>query len=393
MVWSALVGRWLGPAASADYFAALFVLQGLYMVGYPLNAATARFGAQWTAQGRPERVVALTTWLLQACAKLGLPLAAFVALTLPWQAAALQFSSPSALALGWLAGGLALCAGVLRGALRGVLLLGALSLSFLFEAVLRLLVGGPALSTWPDADLAIGVHAAASLAAIAAIGWTLRAKVGAAAPGSNAEPAVPIDGAEVRRWLLPMFGLAAADALWQNADALFAKHSLDAIAAGHYGAVVTLTRLFGVVVQPFALLVIPLLVEADSRGGGGGKRLAGLLGAFLLVATVALSLLAAWPAPALRLIFGEAFVGAAPLVVPLSLGALASYTAMLVGQAFAARGSFGFLAVHLAGLVSLGLVGSQASGGLQLAWWSAAAKVALLAGLVVAWVRTRRMKP
>ena len=187
-----------------------------------------------------------------------------------------------------------------------------------------------------------------------------------------------------------MFGLAAADALWQNADALFAKHSLEALAAGHYGAVVTLSRLFGVVVQPFALLVIPLLVEADSRGSGGGRRLAGLLGAFLLVATVALGVLALWPQTALRLVFGAAFVDAAPLVLPLSIGALATYTAMLVGQAFAARGSFAFLVVHAAGLVTLGMVGVGAADGLQLAWWSAAAKLALLAGLVLAWWRLAR---
>lgn len=397
MLWSAWVGRQLGPAASADYFAALFVLQGLYMVGYPLNAATARFGAQWTTQGRPARVLDLSRWLLRGCALVGLPLGLVVAVTLPWQVATLQFTSPLVLAIGWIGGALAIGAGVLRGALRGVLLLGALSFSFLFEALLRLAVGVPALSALASADVAISVHALASLAAIAAIAWALRAKVEGQGGSRRAKP---VEVVELRRWLLPMFGLAAADALWQNADALFAKHILDDATAGHYGAVMTLCRLFGVVVQPFALLVIPLLVEADSRdgdgdghgAGGGGRRLAALLGAFLAVATVALSALAIWPGPALRMVFGPTFVDAAPLVLPLSLGALASYTAMLLGQAFAARGQFAFLSVHAAGLVSLGFVAVGATTGQQLAWWSAAAKVALVAGLVLAWLLQARQR-
>lgn len=380
MVWSAVAGRTLGPEAGADYFAALFLLQAVYMAGHPLNGVMAKLGAEHRAAGHAGEVGRLASWLLRragAVLFVGLVLAL---ITLPWQVEALHFSDPWALALGWIGGTLVLGLGVLRGSLRGALLLDGLAWNFLLDAALRLGVGLALLiGVELVASAAVAAHLVSSLAAAFAATWVLRSRL-------RHEPLAPepTSSASVMALALPMLGLSLCDAVWQNADALIAKHALDATLAGHYGAVATLTKLFGVLVQPFALLVIPLLVEAR-EGPAAGRRLAQLLLAFLGLATVALAVLAAAPGLWMRWLFGAAFEAAAPLVLPQAVGALLIYLSMLFTQALAARGRFAFLMPFA--LLFLGLLAATVGvdDAVTLAWRQAAAKALVLVALVVSW--------
>ena len=157
LLWSALVGRWLGAAGSADYFAALFVLQAVYMAGHPLNGVLARFGAVYRSEGQPRRTLALVRWLFVRAALACVAVGMVVALTFEAQVAGLHFDDRWALTLGWIGGGVALTLGLLRGALRGVGLLDALAVNFNAEALLRLLIGATligALAAWWASPLA-----------------------------------------------------------------------------------------------------------------------------------------------------------------------------------------------------------------------------------------------
>ena len=353
MIWMAWAGRKLGPAASSDFYAAVFLVFAIYMLGHPINGLAARFGALWRAQGAQQRIWPLYTRLMRTLLWVGVPSALIGLPTLAWQADLLHFQEPWALALGLLAGWLAVAASAGRGVLRGVGRLTAFAGSVLTEAVIRLGLGIALLALWPSASAAMAAYVAAGLATVG-LGELL---VRRALPERT--QASPVDTTAERRALLafaaPMLLMALCDAAYQNLDVLVAKRSMSLELAGQYGAIATLTRALGVLVQPFALLVIPLLTTSHARGERVGRQLAGLTAAFLGLAALPMVVFLIWPRELVVLIYGEPFAPAAPWLAGHAVASLAMFVSLMLAQAFAAVARFAFLWIYLAGVVALGV--------------------------------------
>ena len=405
LLFVAFAGRALPAAAAADFFAAMFLVQAIYMAGHPFNTLMARTGAAWTAAGEQARVASLAAYLLWRWAAVTAAIALAVALTFELQTDGFQIEEPAAWAFAWACGALVVALGVLRGALRGALLLGALAASFVVEAALRLGVGAALLGHTASATSAVAAHGFAAAAAVVGAGLALRRhlRVGRAnsdsdglASGPAASP--PIDGHDVLRQFAPLLLLSLLDASWQNADALLAKAQLLPRDAAGYGAVTSMARLFGVIAQPFALLVIPAMAAdpASAVDGGalGRTRLGRLWLGFGGLSLAMLAPLANWPGAVLTVVFVVSYASAAPLVLPLALASLAAFATLMLGQAFAASGRFGFLAGQLAllALAAAGLWWLAPRDAVALAWAVALAKGACL-GLTAAWWRWERTEP
>ncbi len=358
MIWMAWAGRQLGPAASSDFYAAVFLVFAIYMLGHPINGLAARFGALWRAQGAQHQIWPLYTqlmrvlrWIAAPCVLIGLP-------TLAWQADLLHFQEPWALTLGLVAGWLAVAASAGRGVLRGVGRLTAFAGSVLTEAVIRLGLGVALLAIWPSATAAMVAYVVAGLATVGLgevlVRRALPERAAALPPRASAS-----DATGHRRALLafaaPMLLMALCDAAYQNLDVLVAKRGMSLDLAGQYGAIATLTRALGVLVQPFALLVIPLLTTSHARGERVGRQLAGLTAAFLGLAALPMAVFLFWPRELVVLIYGEPFAPAAPWLAGHALASLAMFVSLMLAQAFAAVARFAFLWIYLAGVVALGV--------------------------------------
>ncbi len=399
LLYVALVGRALPAAAAADFFAAQFLVQAIYMAGHPFNTLMARAGAASGAAGADARVATLAAYLLRRWVAVTAALALVVWLTLEAQADGLQVAEPAAWALAWGCGALVVALGVLRGALRGALLLGALAASFVLEAVLRLGVGAALLGQSATATAAVAAYGVAAALAVVGAGLALRRLLlaqSASGPrgpgGGDIATSPPIKGRDVLREFAPLLLLSLLDASWQNADALLAKAQLLPGDAAGYGAVTSVVRLFGVIAQPFALLVIPAMAADRPHGGSAGAqgrtRLGRLWLGFAGLSSVVLLPLTIWPDVALTLVFGAAYASAAPLVLPLALASLAAFSSLMLGQAFAAVGRFGFLGGQLCLLIAAaGALWLLApADAVALAWAVALAKAACL-GLTAVWWR------
>jgi O-antigen/teichoic acid export membrane protein len=382
LLWSALAVRSLGAAVAADYLAAAFLLQAVHMATFPLGNTATQLVATWQAQGQPGKVWSLLAWLRGQLAVVLLVATALGAAGYVLLVDRLHFAEPIALALGLLAAGWTLATNLSRGLLRGLAADKPLLTSYQAEAGLRLLAGAALLWVLPRASVAVAAHGLGLLASIAVAWWGLRR---ALPTRPDVLPAL-LPG-EVRAVLLPMVALSVADAVWQNLDVLAAKHLLAGADAGAYGAAAVLSRLFSVLAQPFALLIVPELVAAahGQTGSSSGRRLAGLLGTFAVLAAGLLLVLALWSGPLTQLVYGRDFAAAAPLLWPQALGALAGQVAMLLGQALVATHRRGYLPLHAGGLLLLAWVLGLPAAGLDLAWRQAAVKGLFAIALAVLW--------
>ena len=331
MIWMAWAGRVLGPAKSSDLYGGVFLIFAVYMVGHPLNGVTARFAALWGP--RDARAMALHGGLTRLLLKLGLGVGVLFALTSGLQGQLLHFADQWALGLAELAAWLVLLLSVSRGLLRGVSAFEPFAGTMLLEPAARLALGAALLYWMPTVISAMTAYVIASALTV----WVARRMVSAAVPASAAEP-VP---SEVWRFALPMLLMALADAAYQNVDVLIAKRALTPTTAGQFGAMATLTRALAVVVQPFALMVIPLLT--GRAGARNDQTLWRLTLAFILLASLPMAVFIWAPDELLTLVFGPSYSAAAQWLPTHAAGSLACFITLMIAQAFAAVGRFGFL--------------------------------------------------
>ena len=381
MAWA---GRRLGPSEASDFYAAVFLMFLLLAATNPVSAIVARFTASHAAAGDHPRVEALRRWMT---VRLAAGLAAVLLLASPFLGPLtelLGFRSLGALTLAYVIAALFALLHVGRGVLRGLQRYDAYGKSRALEAAVRAAAGvatlglASTLGASVTAPLALWPYVGAAVIALLLTERQLRRAL--------PPPAGGVDARAVLSFSAAMLVLAFADAGFESFDVLFVKATFSADASGIYGASATLTRVFGVLVTPFVVMIPPLAVDSSSATRAAVLRVCGY---FLALAAPMLAIVALLPGTLVGLVFGPAFARAAPLIAPHAAGLVCGYMAMILAQALASAGRFRFIPLYVAGLVAevalLTRLGSDLS---SVVWTVLAVKVALLAVLVVVWKRS-----
>lgn len=382
MVYMAIAGRRLGPAEAADFYAALFFSFVLITIFSPVSAVVSHFTAVYTTRGEPARSGALIRWISRRLLWLGVALSACVWLTAAPLVSMLRLGSATTLASACLIGGLFVWLTSSRSLLRGARRFGPYSGNLIAESVLRLGFGLVALELAPTASQALWPYVGSAVIAIAAC------EVSSAR--TRAPERVDLrqsEISEVLRYAGPMLVVGMADAGYQNIDVLIVKSQFQAHDAGLYGAMAAITRVLGVLVTPFIVLLLPMMSERYERQLPGGAALTRTCVTFGGISLIPLVAFALWPEQILRASFGDAFLGAAPLLLPHGASLVVGYLAMLFAQAFAATRRFAFLKIYAGGLV-LELLALAAWHGspYQVALVTLLVKALLLAALLTIWL-------
>ncbi len=331
------VGRVLGLSEYGEFSAALaFIYFGAITLS-PLTPAIARTAARRFARGEAESVIHLRRGVVTP-----LMIALFVAailLVLPVLALAraLNFRSPLALMVALVAALTFALLSADRGFLQGLFRFRAYNASVLIESLVRLIA---AIAIFrivaPSAAAAVIAYLAAIVAAEIFNAVLFRGS------GAVSEKA-PVDWEELRGLFVPMMALMLAAALYQNADMMAVKRWFPPAVAGEYGAAAALAKMFGAVFTPLYVLAGPLLTQHQERGErlqGPALRIAAI---FVGISSVGLALLLLQGHQIVRLLFGEAFGGAAGIAVHLGAISILIHTSLLLSQVFITVHDFRFL--------------------------------------------------
>lgn len=331
------VGRVLGPFEYGEFSTALACIYFGAIALSPLTPAIARVAARRVARGDTASVLHLRRGVVTSLA-IALFVAA-VALVLPvlLLARALKFQSPVPLLVALVAALTFALLSADRGFLQGLFRFRAYNGSVLIESLVRLIA---AIAIFRIAGQSATGALIAYLAAIVAaeIFTALRFR-GWGGPTDK----VRVDWQELRGLIVPMMALMAAAALYQNVDMMAVKRWFPPVVSGEYGAATALAKMFGAVFTPLYVLVGPLLTQHHERGEplrGPVLRVAAI---FLAISSVGLALLLLQGHLIVRLLFGEAFIGAAVLAVHLGAISILIHTSLLLSQAFITIHDFQFL--------------------------------------------------
>lgn len=336
-------GKVLGPAEYATFGAAIsFVYLCSIAVG-PVNATLAHFTARFRAAGEPGKVRSLASAALRRVAVAGLLACGIVALATGPLAGVLRMEHPGPLQVALTIVYLTLLLAVPRGLLRGAGRFGSHNANLILEAAIRLLAGVLLLRTTAAATAGLAAYLVALAVALAFAGFQVR--------GIASGPAAAlVDRSLVTRFAGSMLLFAALAAAFQNLDVLFAKHYFAAHDAGLYAAAIAVARVSGIVLMPFNALMLPLITSLAEEGQPTLAPLLRVTGYYLLLAAAPLALFWGAPHAVMRLLYGEPYVAAAGLLLPLGAALTLGHLAILLAHSLAARQRFGFVAPMAAGL-------------------------------------------
>ncbi len=357
--------RVLGPTAYADLYALLSIVF-LFAAGIsPIAGTVSRFTSLYLARGDASALAGLRAyaraqlWRIAAALVVAAPV---VVVVLRRQLSLDSLLLP-ALTVAILP--LMLFLDLPRGLLRGAQQFASFSINVSVEAVVRL-------------GLSVALLARAAAAESALLAYLLAAlltlplgEVQVRRLGRGAEPR-PADDDTLRRFGGNLFLLAFIGAALQNVDVLVARNVFPDLEAGLYSAASSLTRVVGLVFLPFGIQLLPALTARVADGRRANRTLAAIMSAFGGLALGVVAVLSLAGERILGLLFGVDYVGAQPLIAP--LGAALTFTLLtaMLGQAFTARSSFGFLPFYFAVLAAeVGIL-----------WWTRSSPETFAAGLL-----------
>lgn len=331
------VARVLGPSEYGEFSAALaFIYFGALALS-PLTPAIARIAARRVARGDAASVTLLRQGVVTSLA-IALPVAA-VMLLLPLLATAraLKFQSSVPLLIALASALTFALLSADRGFLQGLFRFRAYNGSVLIESFVRLAAAIAIFRVFGQS---------ASGALIAYLTAIVVAEIFNALlfPGSQVvSEKVGVDWAELRRMVVPMMALMVAAAAYQNVDMMAVKRWFSPVTAGEYGAAAAVAKMFGAVFTPLYVLVGPVLTQHHERGEplpGPALRIAAI---FLALSSVGFVLLLFQGEEIVRVLFGEAFTGAAGIAVHLGAISIMIHTSLLLSQVFITIQDFRFL--------------------------------------------------
>jgi O-antigen/teichoic acid export membrane protein len=380
------VARTLGPAASADYFGALFVVSLVGTAFGPVSATVTRFSSVYVARGDHGRIPLLRRLVTRRILGVGAIAGVIGAGALSPLSSGLNFESATPLAIAGAIAFLAVLNDVPRGVLRGLQDFGGYALNTILESGSRLALGIGVLLLSPSVEAALLVYLLATAAAHVAA----RMRIPRTEPAHGAPP----EPERLGRFFVPMFVMTLCAATFHNLDLLFVKAGFSAADAGLYGAAGAFARAFALLFLPFRVLLLPVMssLQATARPiEGAFLRVSAY---FFVLAAVPLGVIALWPDTLVHLLYGERFGSASILLLPMALSMLAGLIPVLLGQAFLAANHWPWLALYVLGLGAEWLALQRWGGSLGSAVAVALTVKGITAGVLcvyfVAWRRSTR---
>ena len=357
--------RVLGPEAYADFYAVL-ALVFLFATGMaPIAGTVSRFTSLHLARSDPAALVGLLHFARRQVGRIvaALLIASPLVVLLLRRQLSLDSYAPAILTAAILP--LALLIDLPRGVLRGALDFVGFSLNISLEAVVRLALCVLLLARAPTVEAALLAFLLAALLIWPFGEAQVRRLTRGVAPSSA-------DGRTLKRFGANLFVVAFIGAALQNVDVLVARSFFPDLEAGLYAAASSLARVIGLIYLPFGLQLLPVLTTRLESGRDAGRTLAAAMAAFgglALLVVAGLSLLGEW---VLELLYGVEYVGAQPLIAPLSAAMVLALLSIMLGQAFSAMSSFRFIPFYFACLLIE----------LAILWWTSATPSTFAIGLL-----------
>jgi O-antigen/teichoic acid export membrane protein len=307
--------------------------------------------------------LAIFNYLNKKIFKYGVPVFLLAVLLTPLIGKFLNIENNFALFLIWLSMLLSFFGAVSGGILRGWQKFKAISASGVWGALTKLIFGVVLVKIGFSLNGIVGGFLLGSLAIYAFTIFVLRFIFVKKETAAETHCETAVDFKSLKKYILPVFLGNLAITILGNADMVLAKHNLDALSAGQYGALTVVSKVIFFVTGIIASVLFSMSAE-NSHKGDSSRQILKL--ALLLVfgaSFIATLIYFTYPELILGILFGSKYLTAAPYLgwfaIAVALFSLSNVIFQYLLSIHKTKISYAFLAIAAAMLIVMGLYGTS----------------------------------
>lgn len=260
-VFHLVVGRIVSVEIYGETESLISLVNIISVPAMTLAMVATKYASSCKAEGDKKGSLEIWKYLNKKIIKYGLPLFLITIAATPYAGKFLNIQNNFALIIIWLLMLLSFFAAVNSGMLQGWQKFKYISLVGVWGAVVKLIFGIVLVKAGFGLSGIIGSFMLASLAAYLASSLAFKFIVIGKEDSGSAECQTAVDFQSLKRYIMPVLAGNLAITILGNADMVLAKHNLDALAAGQYGALTVVSKIIFFATSVIAAVLFSMSAE------------------------------------------------------------------------------------------------------------------------------------
>lgn len=316
-----VVGRMVAAEIYGEIESLISLLTIVSVPAAAIGLIATKHGAKMKLSGDMGGSHATFLYLNRKIFAFGIPLLLLVFILTPVIQGFLRMASPLPLFFLWMLMFLSFLSSVSSGILSGWQKFGAVNASGVWSALVKLVVGVCLIRFGFLVSGAVGSFLLAGLVGYGISLLYLRRILSTKETFGRDFSSDVLDTVEIKRSVMPTFIGILAVTLLGNIDMIFAKHALDPIVSGEYGALSIVAKTIFFVTGVIAAVLFAMTSGEDQASDVSRKTFRQALALTLLIGFGSVVFFALFPKFALGIFFGSKYLSVSPLLAWFALAA------------------------------------------------------------------------
>lgn len=311
-VFHLVVGRLVSVEIYGETESLISLINIISVPAMTLTMVATKYASSCKAEGDKKGSLEIWKYLNKKIIKYGLPLFFITVIATPYAGRFLNIQNNFALVMIWLMMLLSFFSAVNSGMLRGWQKFRDVSLIGILGAVVKLIFAFFLVKASFGLNGIVGSFVLASIAAYLASTLALRFIVVGKRSEDSEKCETAIDFQSLKRYIMPVLMGNLAITILGNADMVLAKHNLDALTAGQYGALTVVSKIIFFATGVIAAVLFSMSAENHHKKSDTDAIFKKASYLILAISLGAVVFYFSFPKFLLGMLFGNKYTGAAP---------------------------------------------------------------------------------
>lgn len=356
-----VIGRMVGVEVYGEVESLISLINIISVPAMTLTMVATKYSAACKADNNPKKNYFIIKYLNKKILLYGLPLFVLIVFLTPLISQFLKVENQLALIIVWVIMLFSFFMSVNTGTLQGWQRFKDASLLGVFSALIKLVTGILLVKIGFELSGAIGSFAlgmlAAYLASLIFLRFIFREK------SSNGGYESAVDFVSIKSYIIPVLIGNLSIAILGNADMVLAKHNLNSIEAGQYGALFIVSRIIFFATGVIASVLFSMSAENHHKKGDSVSLLKNALFLTFFVSAGAVIIYFVFPKLVLGILFGDKYLSVASYLGWFAIAAsLFSFVNLILQYMLSIHRTkfvYSFLAVSAAATLAVLLLGTS----------------------------------
>ncbi len=265
------IGRMVSVEIYGEVESIISLINILAVPAMTLTFVATKFAAHSKADRKPEKSREIMNYLNKKVLKYGLPLFILALLLTPYVKNFIKIESNLPIIFLWIMMFLSFFTAITGGMLNGWQKFKKVSFVGIFSSIVKLVSAIILIFLGFELNGIVGSFLLGALASYIASLWTLKFIFKSKKQLADKNEEQLVDFGSIKKYILPTFLATLTLNIMGNIDMVMAKHNLDALSAGQYGALTIVSRIIFFVTGVIATVLFSMSSEQNHQKGSSSR--------------------------------------------------------------------------------------------------------------------------